>query len=189
MYEDYAEAVLAGVGEQLRKLRQARHLTLSDVADQTGLSTSTLSRLESGQRRAGLEVLLPLSALYRVPLDDLVAAPPVGDPRIFPKPRRRGDVIVVPLTQSPGPQQAFKIVIPESRSTPTPLTHEGYEWLYVLSGVLRLVVGDRDVTLKPGQAAEFDTRRPHWFGSTGTGAVEILSLLGHQGEKIHLTAQ
>lgn len=189
MSEDYTEVVLAGVGERLRQLRQTRRLKLSDVAERTSISTSTLSRLESGQRRASLEVLLPLSALYRVPLDDLVAAPPVGDPRIFPKPRRRGDVIVVPLTHLPGPQQAFKIIIPASRSTPAPLTHEGYEWLYVLSGTLRLVVGEGDVTLKAGDAAEFDTRRPHWFGSTGQGPVEILSLLGHQGEKIHLTAR
>ncbi|MGC0365170.1 transcriptional regulator with XRE-family HTH domain [Rhodococcus sp. 27YEA15] len=189
MNVDRTEEVLAGVGERLRHLRQKRDLTLNEVAEETGMSTSTLSRLESGQRRAGLELLLPLSALYRVPLDDLVAAPQVGDPRIFPKPRRRGDVIVVPLTHLPGPQQAFKIVIPATRSVPAPTTHQGYEWLYVLSGTLRLVVGDRDDTLTAGQAAEFDTKRPHWFGSTGDGVVEIISLLGHQGEKIHLTAQ
>jgi transcriptional regulator with XRE-family HTH domain len=182
------EAVLASVGERLRRLRQTRGLTLTDVAERTGFSTSTLSRLESGQRRASLELLLPLAALYRVPLDELVAAPPVGDPRIFARPRRRGDLVVVPLTHLPGPQQAFKMVIPASRSTPTLVSHEGYEWLYVLSGVLRLVVGDRDVTMTSGHAAEFDTRTPHWFGSTGSGVVEILSLLSRHGEKIHLTS-
>lgn len=180
------EAALAGVGDRLRRRRQAQGLTLAEVAEHTGFSTSSLSRLESGQRRASLEVLLPLAALYRVPLDELVGAPPVGDPRIFAQPRRRGDLVVVPLTQQPGPQQAFKMVIPASRSVPALTTHEGYEWLYVLSGVLRLVVADRDVTLTSGHAAEFDTRIPHWFGGTGDGVVEVLSLLSRQGEKIHL---
>ncbi|WP_245645707.1 helix-turn-helix domain-containing protein [Pseudonocardia acaciae] len=181
-------AALDAVGERLRRRRQSRGLTLSEVADHTGFSTSTLSRLESGQRRASLELLLPLAALYRVPLDDLVGAPQMGDPRIFPKPRRKGDLVVVPLTHHPGPQQAFKMVIPTARSVPALTTHEGHEWLYVLSGVLRLIVGERDLTLPSGHAAEFDTRAPHWFGSTGEGVVEILSLLSGQGEKIHLTS-
>ena len=48
----------------------------------TGISKSTLSRLETGERRPTLELLLALSHAYRVPLDDLVAAPEEGDPRI-----------------------------------------------------------------------------------------------------------
>ncbi len=180
---------LEGVGARLRRQRNARGLTLAEVGELTGFSTSALSRLESGHRRASLEVLLPLAALYRVPLDELVAAPPVGDPRIFPKPRRRGDLVVVALTHLPGPQQAFKMVIPASWSTPVMATHEGHEWLYVLSGVLRLVVGDHDTTLRSGHAAQFDTQTSHWFGSTGEGTVEILSLLSGQGERIHLISE
>lgn len=63
-----------------------------------------------------------------------------------------------------------------------------YEWLYVLAGQLRLILADHDITMKPGEVAEFDTRLPHWFGLAGDQPVEILSLLSRQGEHIHVRA-
>ncbi|WP_433547900.1 helix-turn-helix domain-containing protein [Streptomyces sp. CA-294286] len=180
---------LADVGPRLQRLRAARGVTLAALAEATGISTSTLSRLESGQRRPSLELLLPISQAHQVPLDDLVGAPEVGDPRVRIKPRQVHGATVLPLTNRPGPLQTYKMILPVSRSTPEPRTHEGYEWLYVLSGRLRLVLGDRDMVLGPGEAAEFDTRLPHWFGSTGEGPVEVLSLFGRQGERMHVRAQ
>ena len=87
--------------------------------------------------------------------------------------------------------EAYKHLIPAGRgpSEVTPQTHEGYEWLYVLSGRLRLVLGERDLVLVPGEAAEFDTRVPHWFGSADQAAVEFLSLFGRQGERAHVRAK
>ena len=70
------------VGPRLKRVRTQRRMTLTGVAETTGISKSTLSRLETGQRRPTLELLLALSQVYRVPLDDLVGAPEVGDPRI-----------------------------------------------------------------------------------------------------------
>ena len=64
--------------------------------------------------------------------------------------------------------------------------HEGYEWLYVLNGRLRLVLGEHDLVLHAGEAAEFDTRTPHWFDRAGPDAVELLSLFSAQGERIHV---
>ncbi|WP_067474826.1 helix-turn-helix domain-containing protein [Actinomadura hibisca] len=182
--------VLDAVGSRLRALRRARGITLADLATATGVSESTLSRLESGQRRATLELLLPLSRIYDVPLDDLVGAPRTGDPRIHLKPIRRFGMTFVPLSRQPGGVQAFKMIIP-ARPTPlapTPQTHEGFEWLYVLNGRLRLVLGERDLTLSPGEAAEFDTSLPHWLGSADGGAVELLILFGLQGVRAHVRA-
>ena len=177
-------AALQDVGPRLRRVREQRDLTLTEVAQTTGISKSTLSRLENGQRRPSLELLLPLAKTYRVPLDDLVGAPEVGDPRIRLKPRRVNGRTVVPLT-GPGGIQAWKIVIPRALSQPEPRTHDGFEWLYVLSGRMRLVLGDQDMTLKVGEAAEFDTQVPHWFGSTGEEPVEVLSIFGRPGERMH----
>ncbi|MFJ5549445.1 helix-turn-helix domain-containing protein [Streptomyces sp. NPDC093225] len=182
-------AVLAAVGPRLRALRKKRDLTLSRLAETTGISASTLSRLESGERKPNLELLLPLARAYEVPLDELVGAPPVGDPRVPLRPIRHGESTIVPLTQQAGGPQAFKMVIPADRREPDPRTHEGYEWLYVLSGTLRLVLAEHDIVLRPGEAAEFDTRLPHWFGSTGDAPVEILSLFGPQGERMHVRAK
>jgi transcriptional regulator with XRE-family HTH domain len=180
--------VLSAVGPRLRTLRQQRDITLTALAESTGISVSTLSRLESGQRKPTLELLLPLAQAYGVPLDDLAGGPATGDPRVHLRPVRRGDMTVVPLTRRPGGIQAYKMVIPVRRSTPDPRVHEGYEWLYVLDGELRLILGDHDVVLRPGEAAEFDTRVPHWFGSCGDKPAEVLSLFGPQGERSHLRA-
>lgn len=177
------------VGPRLKRLRSHRGITLTGLSDATGISTSTLSRLENGQRRPSLELLLPLAQAYRVPLDELVGAPEVGDPRIRLKPRRVNGRTVLSLTRQPGGVQAWKIVIPASQTRPAPKAHEGYEWMYVLSGKMRLVLGEHDLVLGEGEVAEFDTRVPHWFGSAGEGPVEVLSLFGRQGERMHVRAK
>jgi transcriptional regulator with XRE-family HTH domain len=177
------------VGPRLKQLRAHRGVTLTALAETTGISKSTLSRLEAGQRRASLELLLPLAQAYRVPLDDLVGAPEVGDPRVRLKATTRHGRTVLPLTRQPGGVQAWKIIIPASNSVPQPKVHEGYEWLFVLSGRMRLVLGDHDLDMGPGEVAEFDTRVPHWFGSDGTQAAEVLSLFGPQGERVHARAR
>ncbi len=182
------EAALEQVGPRLRRLRSARGLTLTAVAEATGISKSTLSRLESGQRRPSLELLLPLAQAYGVPLDDLVGAPEVGDPRIRLRPHRHRGRTIVPLSRQTGGVQAWKVLIPAQRVEPELRTHEGYEWLYVLSGRMRLVLGDQDVVLRVGEVAEFNTRLPHWFGSTGEDAAEVLSVFGPQGERMHTRA-
>ncbi|WFB05977.1 XRE family transcriptional regulator [Streptomyces sp. LX-29] len=180
---------LTEVGPRLKRLRAQRGVTLAELSEATGISKSTLSRLESGQRRPSLELLLPISQAHQVPLDELVGAPEVGDPRVRLTPRRMNGNTVLPLTRQPGPLQSFKMVLPATRDTPETCTHEGYEWLYVLSGRLRLVLADHDLVLGPGEVAEFDTRLPHWFGSTGEGPVELLSLFGRQGERMHVRAR
>jgi len=182
-------AALDLVGPRLKQMRSQRGVTLADLSERTGISKSTLSRLETGQRRPSLELLLPLAQTYRVPLDDLVGAPEVGDPRIRLKPRRVNGRTVLPLTQQPGGVQAWKIIIPATQSKPKPRVHDGYEWLYVLAGRVRLILGDRDLVLGVGEAAEFDTRLPHWFGSTGERSAEILSLFGRPGERMHVRAK
>ena len=179
-------AALETVGPRLKRLRTQRGATLTGVAAATGISKSTLSRLETGQRRPSLELLLPLAQVYKVPLDDLVGAPEVGDPRIRLKPTRVKGRTVIPLTRQPDGMQAWKIVIPTSKVRPELRAHEGYEWLYVLSGRMRLVLGDHDLVLGPGEVAEFDTQVPHWFGSTGDQPAEVLSLFGRQGERMHV---
>ncbi len=181
-------ATLDLVGPRLKRVRSQRGVTLHDLSERTGISKSTLSRLENGQRRPSLELLLPLAQAYRIPLDDLVGAPEVGDPRIRLKPRRVHGRTVLPLTRQPNGVQAWKIVIPARQSTPQPRAHDGYEWLYVLSGRMRLVLGAQDLVLSVGEAAEFDTQVPHWFGSTGEGSAEVLSIFGRPGERMHVTA-
>lgn len=186
--DDELSRVLSGVGPRLRALRRQRETTLADLSAATHISVSTLSRLEAGQRRPNLELLLPLARARGVALDHLVGAPLTGDPRVHLRPVTRRGMTVLPLTQRPGGLQAYKIVIGTTGRPPQPepQTHQGYEWLYVLNGSLRVVLGLQDLVLAPGEAVEFDTHTPHWFGATGGAAVEFLTLFGPQGERAHV---
>lgn len=180
---------LQRVGPRLRQLRLERGATLADLAAETGISVSTLSRLESGQRKPTLELLLPLARAHRIALDELVDAPETGDPRVRARPVRRHGVTFLSLTRRPGGLQAFKQILPPRPDLqPDPRTHEGYEWLYVLSGRLRLVLGTRDLLLSPGEVVDFDTRTPHWINNPGPDPVEALAIYGPQGERMHVRA-
>ena len=191
MADDDVEAVLDRVGARLRALRRRRGATLAELAAATGFSISTLSRLESGIRRPTLELLIPLARIYGVPLDELVGAPATGDPRLHLRPRTYRGRTIVPLTSYPGGLQVYKQVFRASSTEPDPepLSHEGYLWFCVLSGRLRLILGDQDLVLGAGEIAEFDTHVPHWIGSADGKPVEILNLFGPQGERAHTTAR
>lgn len=185
------DRTLDAVGPRLKQLRQRRDITLTDLSEETGISISTLSRLEAGHRRPSLEQLLPLARAFGATLDELVDAPPTGDPRINLRPIPSGDGrTILPLTRRAGGIQAYKFVLPagDDETVPELRTHEGYDWAFVLNGRLRLVLGEHDLILEPGEAAEFDTRTPHWFGATSSGPVEFLSLVGKQGERAHIRA-
>ena len=187
---DDIESVLTGVGPRLRALRRARGTTLAQLSETTGISLSTLSRLEAGQRRPTLELLLPLAKAHGVQLDELVGAPATGDPRVHMRPVTRHGVTFIPLTRHLGSLRAYKQILPPAPDVaPEQQVHEGYEWLYVLSGRLRLLLGEHDLELTAGEAAEFDTRTPHCILNAGAEPVEVLALFGPQGERMHVRAR
>ena len=186
-HDSDASDVLAGVGPRLRRLRLQRDITLTALAAQTGISKSTLSRLESGQRKPSLELLLPLARAHGLPLDELVGAPRVGDPRVRSQPKTRNGRLVFPLTQGASGVAVWKVVIPPERERRL-RTHAGHEWLYVLSGTMQLIIGDQDLLMRAGEVAEFDTAQPHWFGPAGDEPVEVLSVHGSQGQRMHVRA-
>ena len=184
---EFAE-VLDGVGPRLRALRGARGMTLTEVADATGISLSTLSRLESGGRKPTLEGLPPRARGFQGALVAGGDAPPTGDPRVRMPAVQRGGMTFVPLTRRPGGLQAYKLIMPAGYPGRTPelKTHEGYEWAYVLSGHVRLRLGEDDTVLRPGEVVEFDTHVPHAFANPGTEPAEMLTLFGPQGERAHV---
>jgi quercetin dioxygenase-like cupin family protein len=145
--------------------------------------------LESGQRKPSLELLLPIVAALGIGLEDIVRTPQIEDPRVAPNETRADGRMYTRLSEKSGEPQAFKIAIPPTDKHPDVRAHDGYEWLYVLSGRLRLILGDHDLVMGPGEVAEFDTKNPHWFGSAGVGAVVVLSLFGKHGERMHARAR
>lgn len=175
---------LAQVGTRLRAARNDRGWTLDDLAERAGMSPSTLSRLESGKRQASLELLMPLTRQLGIRLDDLVSTQ-TPDPRVRRAPIRRQGMLIVPLAPEGAPISTYKITYPPVDSPPERRTHDGYEWLYVLSGRLRLLLGEQDLVLTRGEAAEFDTRTPHSMSAVGSRPAQVLSIFNDEGMKMH----
>ncbi|RAU97224.1 XRE family transcriptional regulator [Mycobacterium colombiense] len=177
------------VRQRLRELRAQRGLTLQEVGERAGIDVSTLSRLESGKRRLALDHLPRLAGALSVSTDELLQAPPAPDPRVRGAARTHHGVTYWPLTrQGPaGGLHAFKVRVSARRRTPPAElpVHEGQDWMYVLSGRMRLILGERDFTIDPGQAVEFSTWTPHWFGVVD-GPVEAIVIFGPHGERLHL---
>jgi mannose-6-phosphate isomerase-like protein (cupin superfamily) len=109
------------------------------------------------------------------------------------RPILRNGRTLIPLTQRPGGPRAYKMIVPPAPAgddqDSEQKSHEGYEWMYVLSGSLRLRLGEHDFVMQTGEVAEFDTRVPHWFGSGGPEPAEVLAIFGPQGERMHVRAR
>jgi transcriptional regulator with XRE-family HTH domain len=183
------ETTEARVRRRIRELREANGLTLRELAARAHLDVSTLSRLETGKRRLTLDHLPPLADALGVSTDELLGSPGIPDPRVAARPVRSDGLTLWPLNHvgSTHQLQTYKVHIPASRRRPPPTmpVHDGHDWMYVLSGRLRLLLGDEDHTIEPGEAVEFTTTTPHWFGAID-GPVEILAIFGPPGQRSHL---
>lgn len=175
---------LRQVGARLRDARRDRSLTLEELASRSGMSTSTLSRLESGKRQASLELLLPLTRHLGIRIDDLVQ-PETPDPRVRRPVIRRDGMVIAPLAPEGAPIRTYRVSFPPTDELPALRVHDGYEWLYVLSGRLRLRLGEQDLTLARGEAAEFDTRTPHALSAAGSRPAVVISIFNESGARMH----
>lgn len=175
---------LKHIGARLRALRTSKGWTLDQLASRAEMSMSTLSRLESGKRQASLELLVPLTRQLGVGLDELVTPSP-RDPRVRRRAVHRNGMVITPLAPENSPVATYKITYPPVAEPPEPRIHDGFEWLYVLSGKLRLVLGDQNLILSRGEAAEFDTRIPHSISATGSHPAQVLSIFNNDGMRMH----
>jgi transcriptional regulator with XRE-family HTH domain len=183
------ESIDARVRRRLRELRTEQGLTLQQVSERTNIDISMLSRLESGKRRLALDHIPGLAAALGVSTDDLLGGAPPPDPRIRSQPLKRDGLTMWPLTNrgQAGGLRAFKIRVNASRRKPPSSlrVHDGHDWMYVIEGRLRLLLGTQDLTIEPGEAVEFSTGTPHWFGAVD-GPVELIAVFGPHGEQVHL---
>lgn len=184
--ESTGDDVETRIRARLKARRAERGLTLEALGREAGMSASLLSRLESGARRLSIDHLAALARALEVSVDELLVDPTPADPRIQAVAHTSDDGTTywaLSSSTAPGTPRAFKVRM--RRTEATPAVHPGRDWLFVLSGRLRLQIDDHVHVLGPGEAAEFSTERPHALSAVD-GPVEMLTLFGPAGEGVHL---
>lgn len=176
------------VRTRLRGLRTAQSLSLDDLAARSHLSPSTISRIETGKRTISLDVLVPLARALQIDLESLLDADtPDADVVIRPVPSHRDGAITWPLSTPTGTTRAMKLrLVPPVRPS-TPRVHPGHDWFFVLDGRVRLRLGDREIVVEAGEAAEFSTMTPHAIDALD-GPAELLMVFDREGQRAHLHA-
>lgn len=173
------------VRTRLRSLRTTLGLSLDELAGRANLSASTISRVETGKRTISLDVLVPLAAALQVNLDALLEIPTDEDVVIRPSPSTTGKRTTWMLNRPTGSTIAVKMRLEPTRRHPEQRVHPGRDWFFVLEGRVRLSLGDRDITVEAGEAAEFDTMTPHSFAALG-GPAELIMIFDRDGQHAHV---
>ncbi|QHC24750.1 helix-turn-helix domain-containing protein [Streptomyces sp. GS7] len=168
----------ATVAPRLRDLRRRGGLTLEAAARRVGLSPAHLSRLETGQRQPSLPMLLALARTYGTTVSDLLGeTAPEHDPIVRAgrtEPSEAGGWTYWTVGGAGRAMQSLRVRVPYRAQRELVRVHPGEEWLYVLSGRLRLTLGETAHVLDPGDAAHFDSLTPHRIAAAHRGGVELL---------------
>jgi len=177
------------IRHRIRGLRLARGWSLDALASRCSLSPSTLSRIETGHRRIALDQLVPIARALGTTLDQLVESADDEDVVLRPQAHHTRGLTTWLLSRERALQgvTVAKMRITLERPTgPEHLSvHPGREWFTVLSGTVRLQLGQRTILVETGDAAEFSTMVPHTIGAHD-GPAEILTIFDHDGERAHL---
>ena len=173
------------VRTRLRSLRHALGLSLDELAARTNLSPSTISRVETGKRTISLDILLPLAAALRVDLDELLDVRGDDDVVIRPTLDSSGDRTIWMLSRVTGSTTAVKLRLEPATRTEPQRVHPGHDWFFVISGRVRLLLGDREITVQAGEAAEFGTMTPHAVTAVD-GPAELIMIFDRDGQRAHV---
>ena len=174
------------VRQRIRGLRVGRGWSLDELAARCHLSPSTLSRIETGQRRIALDQLAPLARALGTTLDQLVESDADDDVVIRPHHDKTRGITTWLLSREGAPNGATIAKLRITRRVPAQLrVHPGRDWFTVLSGTVVLRLGERTILVEAGEAAEFSTMVPHAFGAKD-GVAEVLCILDHDGQRTHL---
>ena len=173
------------VRARLRTLRQTLGLSLDEVAGRANLSASTVSRIETGKRTISLDVLLPLAGALQVDLDELLDVRGDDDVVIHPVPSSSGDRTSWVLSRSTRGTVVVKMRLEPTQDAPEQRVHPGHDWFFVLEGRVRLLLGEREVLVDTGEAAEFATMTPHAMAAVG-GPAELIVIFDRDGQRAHV---
>jgi transcriptional regulator with XRE-family HTH domain len=173
------------VRERLRSLRTTLGYSLDELAARTNLSPSTISRIETGKRTISLDVLVPLATALHVSLDTLLDVQRDEDVVIRPVPDRSGTRTTWLLSRPGSGAMVAKVRLEPTDARPTQRVHPGHDWFVVIEGRVRLWLGDREIDIEAGEAAEFGTMTPHAFSALD-GPAELVTIVDRDGQQAHV---
>ena len=163
---------------RLRVLRRRASLTLEAAARAAGLSPAHLSRLETGQRQPSLPMLLGLARIYGTTVSELLGETVADRDAIVRaadmEPTAAGGWSYWQAGASGRGMQALRVHVPHGAQGDIVRVHPGEEWLYVLTGRLRLRLGDTAHVLAPGDSAHFDSLTAHRLAADGPDGTDLL---------------
>ena len=175
-----SSSVLTPIGDCLRAMREEHGLTLEQASELSGISTSHLSRLESSERQPSVASLLALANAFGVPVGALFGETQGPTPLGLSMPdetrHESNGLSVASCSGFAGSSvlDALRVTVNPDRPAPVPARHPGEEWLYVLSGTLRLEYDTESHLLSAGTAAHFNAEVPHRLGAEGAPAEVLL---------------
>lgn len=173
------------VRTRLRSLRTTQGLSLDELAARTNLSASTISRVETGKRTISLDILLPLVTALQVNLDALLDVRDDEDVVIRPTPNGSGERTTWTLSRPASTTVAVKMQLKPTRRAAEQQVHPGHDWFFVTEGRVRLSLGEREITVETGEAAEFATMTPHAVAAVD-GPAELIMIFDRDGQRAHV---
>jgi transcriptional regulator with XRE-family HTH domain len=173
------------VRTRLRSLRNTLGLSLDELAARTNLSASTISRVETGKRTISLDILLPLARALQVDFDELLDVRSDDDVVIRPIPNSAGERTSWMLSRPTASTIAVKMRIEPTRKTRELRVHPGHDWFFVITGQVRLSLGEREIMVQAGESAEFTTMTPHAFAAVD-GPAELIMIFDRDGQRAHV---
>lgn len=180
-----ADAIDQTVRTRLRSLRTTLGYSLQELADRSQLHPSTISRVETGKRAISLDVLVPLAQALGVNVDSLLDTTDDDDVVIRPSPSRSDGWTTWALSKPSGRTVAIKVRVEPTDEAPVQRVHPGHDWFVVIAGRVRLLLGDRDIVVETGEAAEFGTMTPHAIAAVDEPA-ELIMVFDRDGQRAHV---
>ena len=181
------------IGERIRRLRLKKSMGLVELGKHTGLSASFLSQLETGRVVPTLRNLARVAMVFSKDLSYFFESEPTAMFRIH----RVKDRVRLPQTGVEPPTYTFEslgYMVPDrhmdpyfaefipmdDQAEPKAHLHQGFEFLYMLSGQLSLRHGENNCTLEPGDSVYFDAGTPHSYQCAGKRPAEAIIVTMHQ---------
>jgi transcriptional regulator with XRE-family HTH domain len=170
------------LGSALRNVRNARGLSLAQVALATGISRSLLSLIETGRSDITLSRLVILSHFYGLPIAELLAPPPRDSTVVRKDERRRlslatEGIEIEYLTAEAASFLPFVASLDPGASPSEQVAHPGEEFVHVLEGAIRIDrAGSEPLTLEAGDSALYSSDRPHRWVNVGGAPARLLAV-------------